>query len=177
VDRPAREVNRERSVIMQIYLIRHADAVPLGENNIQVDEDRPLTEAGQAQAKTIGTGLQRKGVGLQLILTSPLLRARQTVEGMLKGWSGTPPEVQVCDELTPGKKPRKLARMLRELHREPVALVGHEPDLSTWAAWVIGSKKAQLALAKAGVAHISCNDGPSKGAGTLLQLLTPDWLV
>jgi phosphohistidine phosphatase len=162
---------------MEIYLIRHADAVPLGQNNIEVDEDRPLTEAGQQQAKAVGAGLQRKGVGLQLILSSPLLRARQTVEGILHAWSGTAPEVQVCDELIPGKKPRKLARILRDLQREPVALVGHEPDLSSWATWVIGSKKTQLAIAKAGVAHITCPDGPSKGAGTLLQLLTPDWLA
>jgi phosphohistidine phosphatase len=162
---------------MELYLVRHADAVSLGENNLQVDEDRPLSDSGQQQVKALATGLQRKGVALQLILTSPLLRAKQTADGIVQSWSGTPPEIQVCDELAPGKKPRKLARMLRELQREPVALIGHEPDLSTWAAWVIGSKKTQLALAKAGVAHITCQNGLSKGSGTLLQLLTPDWLV
>jgi phosphohistidine phosphatase len=162
---------------MEIYLIRHADAVPQAENNNQADEDRPLTPTGQTQAKAIGSGLQRKGISLQLVLTSPLLRARQTVEGMLKEWSGPAPEVQVCDALTPGKKPRKLARLIRELERGPVALVGHEPDLSAWAAWIIGTKKTHLALAKAGVAHITCPDGPTKGEGTLLQLLTPDWLT
>jgi len=162
---------------MELYLIRHADAVALGENNIQVDEDRPLTTAGEQQAKALAAGLQRKGVALQLILSSPLLRARQTAEGILKAWSGTPPEIQVCDQLAPGKRPRKLARLLKDLEHEPVALVGHEPDLSSWAAWVIGAKKAQLALAKAGVAHITCENGPAKGGGTLLQLLTPDWLT
>jgi phosphohistidine phosphatase len=162
---------------MELYMIRHAQAVALGQNNIQIDEDRPLTSAGVEQAKAVAAGLQRKGVALQVILTSPLLRARQTAEGMLKAWSGAAPEVQVCDQLAPGQKPRKLARVLRELQREPVALIGHEPDLSAWTAWVIGSKKAQLALAKAGVAHVSCPDKPSKGGGTLLQLLTPDWLA
>jgi phosphohistidine phosphatase SixA len=85
--------------------------------------------------------------------------------------------VQICEELLPGKKPRKLARMLREYEQAPVALIGHEPDLSGWAAWLIGSKKAQLALAKGGVAHLTCSDGPAKGGGTLLQLLTHDWLA
>src|SRR5205807_948150 len=139
---------------MEIYLIRHAEAAPLGENNVNADEDRPLTPAGETQSKAIATGLQRKGVAFEVILTSPLLRARQTVESFLKAWSGVAPEVKVCKELAPGKKPRRLARVLRELERGPVALVGHEPDLSAWAAWVIGSKKTQLALAKAGVAHI-----------------------
>jgi phosphohistidine phosphatase len=161
---------------MEIYLIRHADAVPRGENDKQADEDRPLTPTGEAQAETIGRGLQRKGVALQVILSSPLLRARKTVEGIVKGWTGPAPDVQVCEELTPGKKPRKLARFLRELQREGVALVGHEPDLSAWTAWIIGNKRAQLALAKAGVAHITCPNGPAKGEGTLLQLLTPDWM-
>src|SRR5271168_1308839 len=103
---------------MELYLVRHADAVSLGENNLQVDEDRPLSDNGQQQAKALATGLQRKGVALQLILTSPLLRAVQTAETIVKNWSGTPPEVQVCEELAPGKKPRKLARMLHELQRE-----------------------------------------------------------
>jgi len=162
---------------MELYLIRHADAVALGENNIQVDDDRPLTPIGEQQAKTVAAGLQRKGVVLQTILTSPLLRARQTAEALLKGWTGTPPEIRICPELAPGKKPRKLARLLEEMEGQPVALIGHEPDLSKWAAWVIGAKKAQLALAKAGVAHISCENGPGKGEGTLLQLLTPEWVA
>src|SRR5437879_1652525 len=118
---------------MELYLIRHADALALGEKNIQTDADRPLSAEGEQQAKAVAGGLQRKGVALQLILTSPLLRARQTAEGIRKAWSGTPPEIKVCEELAPGKKPRKLARMLKDLEHQPVALVGHEPDLSTWA--------------------------------------------
>jgi phosphohistidine phosphatase len=165
-----------KEITMELYLIRHADAVALGENNVQEDEDRPLNAAGEQQCKALASGLQRKGVALQLILTSPLLRARQTAEGIVKAWSGAPPEIEVCGQLAPGKRPRKLARLLKELEREPVALVGHEPDLSSWAAWVMGARKAQLALAKAGVAHLTCENGPAKGGGTLLQLLTPDWL-
>jgi phosphohistidine phosphatase len=161
---------------MELYLIRHADAVALGENNIDVDEDRPLNSAGEQQCKALAAGLQRKGVALQMILCSPMLRARQTAEGIVKAWTGTPPEIQVCGQLAPGKRPRKLARLLKSLEHQPVALIGHEPDLSGWAAWVIGARKAQLALAKAGVAHVTCENGPCKGGGTLLQLLTPDWL-
>jgi phosphohistidine phosphatase len=161
---------------MELYLIRHADAVALGENHVDSDESRPLSVQGEKQAHALATGLQRKGVALQLILTSPLTRALQTAETIVKSWTGPAPEILVCDELAPRKKPRKLARILRELNREPAALIGHEPDLSAWAGWVIGSKKAQLALAKAGVAHITCQNGLSKGSGTLLQLLTPDWI-
>jgi phosphohistidine phosphatase len=160
---------------MELYVIRHADAAQFGEGNIHADADRPLTQAGQDQSRAIATGLQRRGVNLQLILTSPLLRSRQTAEGMVKVWSGAAPEVKVCDELTPNTKPRKLARALRDLEHPAVAIIGHEPDLSAWVAWAIGTKKAHLALAKAGVAHLSCPDGPGKGEGTLMQLVTPEW--
>ena len=49
--------------------------------------------------------------------------------------------------------------------------------VAEYAAWLIGNKKAQLDLAKAGVAHIICPDGPRKGEGTLDWLVTPAWYV
>ena len=59
--------------------------------------------AGVDQCKAIAGGLQRKGVALQIILTSPLLRAQQTAEGIVKAWTGNPPEIQVCDQLAPAR--------------------------------------------------------------------------
>ena len=162
---------------MDVYLIRHAEAKPLGEDNIRDDADRPLTKAGQAQAKTVATGLRAKGVRLGILVSSPLLRARQTAEGILGQWPKPAPELRMCDALAPGSKPRKLSRFLRELGSDPVGLVGHMPDLGEYAAWLIGSKKAQIDLAKAGIAHISCSDGPRKGSGTLVWLVTPDWFA
>jgi phosphohistidine phosphatase SixA len=53
--------------------------------------------------------------------------------------------------------------------------VGHQPDLSEYAAWLIGDKKAQVNLAKAGAAFIECEAGPSKGGGVLTWLITPAW--
>ena len=161
---------------MDLYLIRHADAVPVGEQNVIADEERPLTDVGEAQARTLATGLQRQAVRLDLVLTSPLLRARQTAEGMLRQWTLPTPAMQVCSELAPGVRSKKLARVLRDLEGQAVALVGHMPDLADHAAWLIGSKKTQLDLAKAGVAHIVIADKPDKRSGTLVWLVTPEWL-
>ena len=60
---------------------------------------------------------------------------------------------------------RKLARVLRALQCDSVALVGHQPDLGDFAAWLVGSRKAQIDFAKGGVAHLVCHDNPGKGAG------------
>jgi phosphohistidine phosphatase SixA len=56
-----------------------------------------------------------------------------------------------------------------------MALVGHQPDLGFYAGWLIGSKSAQVDLAKAGVARITCDDKPGKGRGMLIWLVTPEW--
>jgi phosphohistidine phosphatase len=161
---------------VDLYLIRHADAVPLGEAGISADESRPLTKNGEEQAGRLAPGLRAKGIHLDVVLTSPLLRARQTAERMLQEWPRPVPELRICQELAPGSKRRKLSRFLAELGFDRVALVGHQPDLAEYAAWLIGSKKARLDLAKAGVAHVICEKEPDKGAGRLCLLVTPEWL-
>ena len=162
---------------MNLYLIRHADAVPVGEQGITDDGERPLTTTGVVQARGLATGLQGHGVRLDLVLSSPLVRARQTAEEMLRNWKQPSPELRPCEELEPGFKRRKLARVLRQCGAEAVALVGHQPDLGELAAWLIGSRRARIDLAKAGVAAINCDDDPGKGAGVLEWLVTADWLA
>ncbi len=162
---------------MDLYVIRHADAVAVGERNITQDEDRPLSETGEVQAKAVGSALDAMGVHPGMIVTSPLVRARQTADGILRQMTREHPAVQETKEIAPGFKPKKLARYLRDLKADAVALVGHQPDLGEWMAWLIGSKKAHIDLAKAGIALIHCPEGPRKGAGTLVWLVTPDWLA
>ena len=161
---------------MDIYLIRHAEALALGEGGITADEARPLSERGEAQARAVGAVLQRHGIKLDKVITSPLVRARQTAEQMMRSWPAPVPEIHVCADLAPGGKPKKLARFLRGLGVASVALVGHQPDLGVWTAWIIGGKKANIELAKAGIAHVTCNK-PKKGLGILYWLVNPDWFT
>ena len=46
---------------MELYLVRHAEAVPRGQNDKLADEERPLTPRGETQARAVATGLQRPG--------------------------------------------------------------------------------------------------------------------
>jgi len=160
---------------MDLYLIRHADALALGERGNTQDSERPLSEKGCTQAKQVGTWLQRKGIALDQIFTSPLLRAHQTAEGIVGPMSPAPP-LEPCPELAPGEKPKRLAKVLRSWGGERAALVGHIPDLPAFAAWLIGSKRAQIDFAKAGIAYINVADEPCKGGGVLVWLVTPEWL-
>jgi len=161
---------------VDLYLIRHADAVPLGEQGITEDADRPLTDEGQAQARSVAAALRKHDVSLKLIVTSPLRRARQTADAMLRDWPAPLPELLVSDELAPGGKRRKLARFLNTWSVDAAALVGHQPGIDELAGWLIGSRKASLCLAKAAVARICCASEIEKGCGTLTWLVPPEWL-
>lgn len=160
---------------MDIYLVRHGHALSLEEQGIDNDEDRTLSLRGEEQARQVGLALQRLRVEPDVVVTTPLLRARRTAELLLQDWPAPIPEILVADALTPECKPRKLAKFLKELGRERVVVVGHQPDLSEWSAWLIGSKKAYIDFAKGGLAYIDWDSEVSKGTGALVWLVTPDW--
>ncbi|HZV05508.1 MAG TPA: phosphohistidine phosphatase SixA [Gemmataceae bacterium] len=160
---------------MDLYVIRHADAQPLGEDGIQNDADRPLTKQGLTQCGSLAETLERQGVHLDCIITSPLLRARQTAEGLLEHLAPRKPQLHICDQLAPGGKRKKLTRFLCSFDSPSVAIVGHMPDLGVYLGWLIGSSKAQIDLAKAGVACINFEDELDKGAGALTWMVSPQW--
>jgi phosphohistidine phosphatase len=161
--------------VMEFYLIRHAEAAALGESGISDDAHRPLTSAGVQQCEALAHALRRHDVRFDQVLTSPLLRAHQTAEVLLQHWPPPAPPLHVCDYLAPGHKRRKLTRFIRDLGGECVALVGHMPDLAVYASWLIGGKKAQLDLAKAGIACIHFDGKTGKGHGLLVSLVPPEW--
>jgi phosphohistidine phosphatase len=160
---------------VDLYLIRHADALALGERGITTDEERPLSETGEAQAEAAARALQSRGILFDRLFTSPLVRARQTAEIMLHVWSRPELSLDTCDALTPSSKSRKLSKYLLKSGGERIGLVGHMPQLGDYASWLIGNKKVQLDIAKAGIALINCGELPSKGLGALQWLVTPEW--
>ncbi len=159
---------------MNLCLIRHADAVPLGEGSAS-DEVRPLSDKGWHQCELLARALQAFGLHPAALVTSPLLRSKQTAEGILRHWPDPHPEVLDCPELAPEGRRRKLIRYLGVMDGETVALVGHQPDLGSLVAWLIGNRRAQVDLAKAGAAFVTCDVSPGKGAGRLRWLVTPAW--
>src|SRR5271166_2417737 len=127
---------------MELYLIRHADAQPRSGDESH-DADRALTDAGHAQAQELAAALQRHGVHLDQVVSSPLLRARQTAERLMEGWKTPLPELLLCDELAPDSaKMRKVNKFLLKISANAIAVVGHMPELSEFAAWLVGSKRA-----------------------------------
>lgn len=164
---------------MQFYLIRHADAEPLGSTGAQSDEDRALTSKGLEQTEDLARFFKRLGVEPGAILTSPLVRSRQTAERLLEkmGLGEGKCQLTVEEELAPGGSCKRLAKRLSKLSSAVVFVVGHEPDLGRFTAWLIGSKRAHIELAKAGVACVDAKAPLEKGCASLVWLVTPGLLV
>ncbi len=117
---------------MQLYLVRHAEAAP-GDP----DELRPLTQNGRAQARRLAEQLRDDGVHANVVITSPLLRARETGSLIARELGA---EVTVTEQLAPGATPDSLTRAVREVSvgEQTVIAVGHQPDCSRIAAALTG---------------------------------------
>ena len=104
---------------MRLFLVRHAEAAP-GDP----DDLRPLTSAGRDTARELATRLAAEP--LEAVLTSPLLRARETAAAIADA-AGL--EAEADERLAPGATADDL-RGAAAGRGETVVAVGHEPDCS-----------------------------------------------
>jgi len=121
---------------MKLYLIRHASASDVAPS----DAERALTKDGLAEARVVGNALKRLGVEPGHIVTSPLVRARQTAEIIATALS-SPAPVEMLEELENGPSTSALVKALKPFAAEgELILVGHMPSLAEHLAEFIGVK-------------------------------------
>ena len=104
---------------MRLFLVRHAHSDP-GDP----DELRPLSERGRKEARALGKRLA--AAKPELVLASPLLRARETAAPIAKA-SGA--ELRVDERLAPGAVASDVLEAIEGAGGTVVA-VGHQPDCS-----------------------------------------------
>lgn len=155
----------------EIYLVRHAIAEERGDAWPD-DTKRPLTRDGAERMKRITRGLRAIDMRVDVILTSPLVRAVQTAEILSDGLEAHPGVLRV-QALAPGNSPARVAGALAA-HRKSraIAVVGHEPGLGELAAWLIGAKQP-VPFKKGGVARIDIDTWPPDASGRLVWHATP----
>lgn len=113
-----------------VYLCRHAKAA-----DGEPDEVRELTGKGRRQAEQLGERLAAAAAPPVLVLTSPLVRARQTAEAIAEA-TGAP--VRLDRRLAPGATLAGLRQAVAGAEG-PVAIVGHQPDCSQIALSATGA--------------------------------------
>jgi phosphohistidine phosphatase len=111
---------------MRFVIVRHAEAAA-GEP----DELRPLTARGREQARALGRRLRAEGLVPDAVVTSPLLRARETAAALALG------EPRVDGRLAPGATPAAI-RDAAAGCGETVLVVGHQPDCGRAVAELSG---------------------------------------
>jgi phosphohistidine phosphatase len=162
---------------MKLYIVRHAIAAPHGTPGVDEDE-RPLTKEGITKMQQASAGLRALGFTTDLIMTSPLLRARQTADILLKAF-GKGVCLEVLPALAPSGSREDLYDALRlyEKKFDSLMLVGHQPSLGEIAGEIaFGSASHPIELRKGGACALDLESLKGTPQGNLIALLTPSIL-
>ena len=159
---------------IQILLVRHAIAEGRDPVRWPDDRKRPLSAHGRKKFVAAADGLARWIPKVDLVLSSPLTRARQTAKILedTTGW----PVAQVCVALAPYRSPTGVIALLAQLQRERrVALVGHEPGLGKLLVACLGGTGSRpvAEFKKGGVALIEFSGEVRPGQAVLQAFLPP----
>lgn len=168
------------TITMELYLIRHGIAAQ--REDYANDQERPLTHKGRQKTGKIAKQLRERGLRFDLILTSPLVRARETAAILQE--AGLCSQVEEFTSLAPDGDINAWVRWLEEHQHSAtgdrcLALVGHQPDLGNWAETLVwGNAKEKLVLKKAGVIGLNLpTTGTPVGHSELFLLTSPKWLI
>jgi phosphohistidine phosphatase len=158
---------------MILYIVRHAWAESRDDPAWTDDGERPLTKEGRRRFTLLVEKLAARGFAPEFIVTSPLVRCRQTAE-LIAAAVAHKPEIVARDELVPGSNLAGLLRWtVRHAQRyEEVAWVGHAPDVGRLAAAMIGEGPCAVDFAQGAVAAIRFDDRLQPGQGEIRWLVT-----
>lgn len=158
-----------------LYLVRHG----IAENATAEigDAERALTAEGRKRMKEIARGFAAIGAAPQLILTSPLKRAKETAE-ILQACAAPEAKLSVYQGLDNTRSPEDVIAHLPHGRAREIALVGHQPSLGELASYLLTGSPALAALPfkKGGIAAISLASLPPRIPGTLEWFMTPKQL-
>lgn len=166
---------------MKLILFRHGLAMERDEAfKSKIDDSmRPLVEKGKERSKKMAKFLKEECDDFQVIVTSPLLRAKQTADIIRE----IIPFNQYLEstELVPEAPPQAFVKWVQAkiMRATSLVAVGHDPQLSVLASWLLaGESESFIELKKSGVICLeveSFDQLAAKGA-ELKWVVTPKML-
>lgn len=160
---------------MRLLIIRHGKAEELSGRGVSRVRDaaRRLTEAGRRDTRRAAKGLVRIAPVPDVLAASPLPRAHETARIVARAFRCEQPVTLAA--LAPGGSRKRLCDWLAAQPVDAtVAVVGHEPDLSRLAGWLVASRPSSIiVLKKAGACLVEFDGHARAGAGVLAWLHTP----
>ena len=161
--------------MMNIFILRHGIAVERGTRGFEKDSERPLTGKGKRQLRTSAAAMKRMKLRLDLILSSPYKRARQTAEIIAEELK-LKKRLKLSDALKSENDPETAIAEIAGLEPKPenLLLVGHEPYLSHLISRLV-SRNGNLAMdfKKGGLCKLEMGGSGSATNAQLVWLLTP----
>lgn len=157
----------------ELYLIRHGIAAD--RKDWPTDEERPLTKEGDRKTNKIAHRLLELGLHFDLILTSPLTRAKATAEILQS--VGLSSQIEQSAALAPEGDIQTWLEWYQQWQSSGginLALVGHQPDLANWAEILLwGESRDALILKKAGIIGLILPQTGSPVSRSQMFWLTP----
>jgi phosphohistidine phosphatase len=160
---------------MKLLVIRHAIAMDAEEfaDKGEPDDRRPLTPYGAKRMRKNAKGLRTMVDKIDSFATSPYTRAIETAEIISEIYERD--QAELCASLVPGIAFEDFEAWA-DTHADAgvLAIVGHEPHLSTLVTWLLyGASESRIQLKKGGACLVDFESSPRRNSGTLLWLVTP----
>jgi len=159
---------------MKLYVLRHGDAVEHGDPRYK-ETERPLTPKGVQRTKQLAHALRQMEVSFDVVLSSPLTRARQTAEIVVRGLR-LENRLRFTGELAPDGSMEKLVHEINLIRPTPadVVICGHEPYLSGFISLLcIGGPSLPIKLKKGALCRLEVEVLQCAKCATLEWLLQP----
>jgi phosphohistidine phosphatase len=160
---------------MNLYFMRHGIALARDDPSISDDGQRPLSKKSMKRTRRIAKGMRQLDIPFDALLTSPLARARQTVD-IIAAALGAETRVEEIASLKPDSN---LAQLLADLTRyqdyKHVLLVGHEPFLSEVLSFVLTGevdRRIQFEFKKGAVCRAETDSVSAPQLGRLHWFMT-----
>jgi phosphohistidine phosphatase len=160
---------------MMVLVIRHAIAEErdaFAESG-KPDDERPITANGRRRMERGARGLRTLVPRINLLATSPLVRAQQTAAVVAKVYRTEVGEK--TEALSPSAPLDQFAKWLApHSDLDVIAVVGHEPHLSALVTWLLsGISDSRIEFKKGGACLLEVDGQPGAGGAKLHWLLTP----
>jgi len=159
---------------MKITLLRHGIAEEKLDGRCKTDDERPLTQEGIDKIRMIGKYLKNMGLKFDLVLTSTLIRAKETAE-IASAELGIRNLIKETPHLKPEGRYADLLEVIAEEYPEArdVLLVGHEPFMSGFISMMLsGEENLMIQMKKGGLCRLDSRK-LKPGKSELLWLMTP----
>ncbi len=150
---------------MDLILWRHAEAEDGSD-----DLARELTAKGRKQAARVAEWLQQRLPDSYALIASPAARAQQTAQALGR-------RIKTERSLAPGASVNSLLKAANwPEHGGTVILVGHQPDLGSAAAHLVGGSRASWTIKKGGLWWLSNRQRDEESQVVVRAVVSPDLL-